>query len=267
MPTAPVNGQNLFYQDTGGPGPAIVFSHGLLMDHTMFAPQIEALRDRWRCIAWDERGHGATAGAAPAPFTYYDSADDLAGLLGHLGIARAVVAGMSQGGFLSLRCALTHPALVRALILIDTQSGGEDPERLPQYQELTRRWIDHGLPDDVADFVEAAILGDGWAGAGAWRAKWKTMAPADLLACMETLGGRDDITGRLGEIKAPCVVIHGEADAAIALPLAEALARSLPDASLVVIPGAGHAANLTHPAPVNAAIERFLARLPPQVEG
>jgi pimeloyl-ACP methyl ester carboxylesterase len=68
MPIAEVNGQKLFYEDTGGNAPAVVLSHGLFMDHSMFDPQVEALRDRWRCIAWDERGHGQT-GDALAPFT------------------------------------------------------------------------------------------------------------------------------------------------------------------------------------------------------
>ena len=58
MPYAHVNGQRLYYEDTGGDGPAIVFSHGLLMDGSMFAPQVQALRGAWRCITWDERGHG-----------------------------------------------------------------------------------------------------------------------------------------------------------------------------------------------------------------
>ncbi|MEO8926179.1 MAG: alpha/beta hydrolase [Caulobacteraceae bacterium] len=258
MPTAHVNGRTFAYDDTGGSHPAIVFSHGLFMDRAMFAPQVEALKDRWRCIAWDERGHGGTAGQALAPFTYYDSADDLAGLLQHLGIGRAVLAGMSQGGFLSLRCALAHPAIVRALVLMDTQAGPEDPANLPLYNQLMERWIEHDLPDDVADYVEAAILGQGWSGATAWRAKWKRMAPGDIRACMATLGGRDDISARLGEIKVPALVVHGDADAAIPLDRAQALARGLADARLVVVEGAGHAANLTHPGPVNAATGTFL---------
>ena len=90
MPFAHVNGQKLYYEDTGGEGPVIVFSHGLLMDGSMFAPQVEALRSTWRCITWDERGHGQTADLARCdPFTYYDSANDLAALLGHLGVRQA----------------------------------------------------------------------------------------------------------------------------------------------------------------------------------
>ena len=60
MPYADVNGQRLFYEDTGGGEDAIVFSHGYFMSRAMFDPQIAALRDDWRCISWDERGHGQT---------------------------------------------------------------------------------------------------------------------------------------------------------------------------------------------------------------
>jgi pimeloyl-ACP methyl ester carboxylesterase len=263
MPIAEVNGQRLYYEDTGGAGPPVIFSHGLFMDHEMFAPQVAALQDRYRCITWDERGHAGTAGETLAPFTYYDSADDLAALLGHLGIERAVLAGMSQGGFLSLRCALTHPDVVRALILIDTQAGQENPEALKGHMQLAEAWAAAGqMPDPIASVVEGIILGDNWAGAGAWKAKWKTIQPVNMLGCMNTLATRDDVTGKLGQIKVPALVVHGDADAAIELRLAETLAAGLPDARLVVVPGAGHAANLTHPEVVNPAIAAFLGGLP-----
>jgi pimeloyl-ACP methyl ester carboxylesterase len=261
MPIAPVNGQQLYYEDTGGPGPAVIFSHGLFMDHEMFAPQVEALKDTYRVITWDERGHGATASDVLAPFSYYDSADDLAALLAHLGVRKAVLAGMSQGGFLSLRCALTHPDVVRALILIDTQAGLEDPEAMKGYLQLTDEWAESGLKSSTADIVEAIILGDRWGGASAWRAKWATFKGANIKGCMRTLSTRDDITARLPEIKVPALVVHGDADAAIELGLARKLAAGLADAELVVVPGAGHAANLTHPEVVNPAIERFLSGL------
>jgi pimeloyl-ACP methyl ester carboxylesterase len=261
MPIAEVNGQRLYYEDTGGSGPPVIFSHGLFMDHEMFAPQVEALKGRYRVITWDERGHGGTSGPELKPFTYYDSADDLAALLAHLGIERAVLAGMSQGGFLSLRAALTHPEIVKALVLIDTQAGREDPQAMAGYRMLVEGWLANGLPDSTADFMENVILGVGWSGAEYWKAKWRQTAPHDVVGSMDCLAHRDDITGRLKQIKVPALVIHGDADAAIALPLAEAMVRELPEAELVVVPGAGHAANLTHPDVVNPAIERFLARL------
>jgi len=261
MPIAHVNGQRIYYEDSGGGGQPVIFSHGLFMDHEMFAPQVEALKGRYRVITWDERGHGGTAGPNLEPFSYYDSADDLAALLEHLGIRRAVLAGMSQGGFLSLRAALTHPEVVRALILIDTEAGVEDPARMAGYMQLVDAWLANGLSDETADFIEGTILGQGWAGAGAWKAKWKTFARHNVRGCMDCLAGRDDITGKLARIGVPALVLHGADDAAIALSHAELLARELPNAELVVVPGAGHAANLTHFEVVNPAIEAFLERV------
>ena len=258
MPIAAINGQRIYYEDTGGSGPPVVFSHGLFMDHEMFAPQVEALQSKYRCITWDERGHAGTASDTLPAFSYYDSADDLAALLAHLGIKRAVLAGMSQGGFLSLRCALTHPKVVRALILIDTQAGQEDPAALEGHMQLAKAWAEHGLSDGMAAIIEGIILGDGWSGAAAWKAKWKQIKPVNMLGCMNTLASRDDVTAMLGQIKVPALVVHGDKDAAIELGLAETLVAGLPDAKLVVVPGAGHAANLTHPAVVNPAIATFL---------
>lgn len=259
MPFAQVNGQNIYYEDTGGRGPALVFSHGLLMDHTMFEPQVQALQERYRCISWDERGHGQTADPEHCEsFSYYDSADDLAALLKHLGVDKAVLVGMSQGGYLSLRCALIHPEVVGALVLIDTQAMLEDPEHMPHHEALLKAWMEHGLSDDMATMVEHIILGQGWEGAVAWRAKWKQASPVNLGQSFAALALRDDISPRLAEIKVPALVIHGEKDAAIGVERARAMFKALPNAQWVDVAGAGHAANLTHPGPVNAAIEHFL---------
>jgi len=80
VPFTEIRGQRLHYQDTGGAGPAIVFSHGLLMDASMWDAQVKALRGRHRCITRDERGHGQT-GEASEDFTYEASVEDLLGLL------------------------------------------------------------------------------------------------------------------------------------------------------------------------------------------
>jgi len=261
MPNAIINGQSIYFEDTGGSGPALIFSHGLLMDHTMFEAQVQALRGRYRCVSWDERGHGRTQDATEA-FSYYDSADDLAALLAHLGIQQAVLVGMSQGGYLSLRAALRHPQIVRALVLIDTQAQPEDPAKLPGYMKMVAEWMQHGLSDEIATIIEHIILGEGFSGAADWKARWKNFRPNNLQQIFTTLGTRDDISTRLGEIQAPVLVIHGELDAAIEVARAQDMTNRLARAELVVIPGAGHAANLTHAEQANPLIERFLANLP-----
>lgn len=260
MPHAEVNHQRLFYDDAGGDGPALALSHGLFMDHTMFDPQVEALHPRYRCITWDERGHGQT-GDATEPFTYWDSAEDLAMLLRSLGVERAVLAGMSQGGYLSLRAALAYPDMVRGLILIDTQAGKESPDVMPYYQQLLERWLTEGMDDELAATIEAIIIGAGYGDAERWKSSWKQLHAENVQQLFTALAERDDVSERLAEIRVPALVIHGDRDAAISLDRAEALAAGLANAQLVVIEGAGHASNMTHPDLVNPHIGRFLAEL------
>ncbi len=259
MPTLQVGAQTLYYEDTGGNGPVVVFSHGLLMDRTMFAPQVAALSKSYRVISWDERGHGLTGDAAE-PFSYYDSAADLIGLLKALSIPRAIFAGMSQGGYLSMRAAIRYPQVVEGLILIDTQARPENPDTLPHYTELITGWVNNGLDDQTAATLEHIILGAGYANAAAWKAKWKQVRPANLLQIFNTLVTRDDITESLSQIKVPTLVIHGDMDNAIPLANAEELASRIPQAKLAVIAGGGHASNLTHAELVTPLIESFLQR-------
>jgi pimeloyl-ACP methyl ester carboxylesterase len=259
MPRARVNGQHLYYEDTGGPGPAIIFSHGIMLDGTMFAPQVAALRDRYRCIVWDERGHGKTAGETLAPFSYYDSANDLAALLAFLGVSSAILVGVSQGAFLGMRCALIHPKQVRALVLIAAQTGIDDPATLQGYDQMLDAWITNKLPDEIAATFEHILFGAGWPGATAWRTKWRAMTEPNIRAGFDALARRDDIGDKVSTIHVPTLVIHGDADVPIPLSKAQAMQASIPNAELVVVEG-GHSINMTNPAPVNEAIETFLTR-------
>lgn len=260
MPFAEVNGQRIRFEDSGGEGPPVVLAHGFLMDREMFAPQVEALAPEFRVITWDERGFGETEFDGQ-PFTYWDSARDCLALLDHLGIERAVVGGMSQGGFLSLRAALLEPERVRALVLIDTQAGTEDPERLPAYRQMQQTWLEVGPVDELAQAIAGLILGDP-ALNEQWIAKWRELPRAAMQAPGDCLFEREDISDRLGEISCPALVIHGTADMSIEMELAEKLSAGLSGSAEVVrIEGAPHASNLTHPAEANAALLEFLRGL------
>lgn len=261
MPATSLNGNQLYYTDTGGDKSPVVFSHGFLMDHTMFDPQVKALAPNYRVITWDQRGHGQST--ANEPFTYWDSAADLLALLDLAGIERAVLGGMSQGGFVSMRAALLAPHRVRALILVDTQSGTEDPAAAPLYEQMHETWREHG-PATVQEAVASIILGDGqW---DDWYAKWAAADVDQFTLAFRALMDRDDITSRIGEIGCPALIVHGTADAAIPVRKAEQLRDRLGaaaggDVRLALIDGAPHAANLTHPDAVNAEITSFLAGL------
>jgi len=257
MQTAQINGTTIAFEDTGGKKPVVIFSHGFLMDHSMFDAQVAALRDTHRVITWDERGFGGTK--ATGDFTYWDSANDVLGLMDHLGINSAVLGGMSQGGFLSLRVALTAPERVEALILLDTQSGVEAPETVEPYNQLHAAWVEHGAVA-VQDIIAGIILGPGdWS---EWFAKWGAMEPDQFTAAFNCLMHRDDITDRLGEITCPALIVHGTADVAIPMEKAEVLRdRIAGPTTLVPVEGGPHAANMTHATETNRAIVQFLAAL------
>ena len=262
MATATVNGITISYTDSGGDGPAVVFSHGYLMDSSMFDPQVAALAPEYRVITWDARGFGGTR--ATGPFSYWDSASDVIGLLDHLGIEQAVLGGMSQGGFLSLRAALKAPDRVRALILIDSQAGLENPDVAPAYEQMEQTWLEHG-PAPVQDVIASIILGppDGPVEYQPWFAKWAAADRDELRLAFRCLMDRDDITGRLGEISCPALILHGTADAAIPMERAEVVRDGLAGpVTLVAVDGGSHAANLSNPDQVNAALLEFLRSLP-----
>jgi 3-oxoadipate enol-lactonase len=262
MSTALINGVTISYSDTGGDGEPVVFSHGYLMDAAMFDPQVAALVPEYRVITWDQRGFGGSR--ASGPFSYWDSARDVLGLLDHLGIERAVLGGMSQGGFVSLRAALIAPERVRALVLIDSQAGQEDPAIAPAYEQLEQTWLEQG-PAPVQDIVASIILGppDGPVDYAPWFGKWAAADRDELRLAFRCLMDRDDLTGRLGEISCPALIVHGTADAAIPVAKAEVVHAGLAGpADIVLVDGGSHAANLSHPDQVNVALLEFLRSLP-----
>ncbi|HEY1715428.1 MAG TPA: alpha/beta hydrolase [Solirubrobacteraceae bacterium] len=260
MPFADVNGQRIRFEDTGGDGPPIILSHGFLMDREMFVPQVEVLHPEYRVVTWDERGFGETEFDG-RPFTYWDSARDCLGLLDHLGIEQAVLGGMSQGGFLSMRAALLAPNRVRALVLIDTQSGTEDPERLPAYRHMQDTWLSVGPVDELTGAIASLIIGDPEV-SETWIAKWHELPPEAMMEPTNCLFDRDDITDRVGEITCPAIIFHGTADLSIEPDKAQALSDRLPGSTgVVLIEGGPHASNLTHPDQVNGPLLAFLRSL------
>ena len=259
MPTARIGAQTIAYEDTGGHGPAILFSHSFGMNGTMFAPQLARFGATHRCITWDERAHGGSP--ASAPFTYWDSARDALGLLDHLGIARAFFVGTSQGGFLSLRAALLAPERIAAMAILGSSAAGEPAERRPSYLALRQSFVEAGPagpPEQTIQTISHISLG-GYAGVRHWEDQWRAWPAAQFALAFDALLDRDDITARLGEITVPTLVMHGESDNSFAPSCGEAIASGVA-ASLgfVLVPGGAHFLSLTDPDIVNAHLGRMV---------
>ena len=259
------DGWRLSYTDTGGDGPPVLLIHGLLMDRTMFDPQVAALKDRYRLVTPDLRGHGESEHRAEER-TQWDLMEDNAALLDHLGIDRAVWGGVSQGGFQSLRAALRHPDRVSALVLIDTQAGPEDEFRAPMYEASADVVAEQGWNDDILQTATLSMFGESTPEdlKRRWMDRWRAQETEDARQSLRAVTRREDITDRLGEIDQPAIVIHGEEDAAIEMERAETLAAGLPNCvGLVRIPRAGHSSTVENPEPITEAIAQFLEKVSP----
>ena len=259
MPHATADGPPVYYEDSDGPGPAVLFCHGFLMDRTMFEPQVESLAPEFRCLVMDERGFGRTP--VSGPFDYWDLAADAMAVLEDAGVASAALVGMSQGGYLALRAALRNPERVAALALIDTQAAADGPEAVAGYREMFDAWTAAGPTEDLLETLADMILGRAPELRGRWIRKWREKSPVELVHPVECLLSRDDVTDRLPEIRCPALVIHGTEDVAIPLARAVELDRQLPGSEgLIRVEGAAHAPNLTHPGVVNPPLRDFLRR-------
>ena len=249
---------DVFYTDTGGPGPALVLTHGFLMDSSMFAKQVSALAGQMRIVAWDARGHGQTRDDGNL-FTYWDLAADTFAVMDAAGLAHAYVGGMSQGGFSALRAALIDPVRVDGLVLIGTAAEACSPEDVAAYRELFEAWFgDEPLAPTVEELT-VQLIGGTETDRAPWAAHWLASDRDRIFNAAACLVERDDVTARLGEIRCPALVIRGGHDQGIVRMASEALCAGLVNSgSLLEVSGAGHAVNWTHPEPVNNAISAFL---------
>jgi 3-oxoadipate enol-lactonase len=261
MPRGELNGWTYSYTDEGS-GPALLFNHGLQMDRTMWDEQVDAFKDSYRCVAIDAPGHGDSA-PVPMGIDFYEYGDMLTGVADQLGIESAVWIGQSMGGFINIRLALTHPERVKGLVLIDTQAHSEDPDKRAQYEAVLTIALEDGINDDLVNVLKLVYFSQTYAGKPQSEAWEKKLAATDVPAqhaMIRAVFDRDDVHGRLSEITAPAIVIHGEEDIAIEAERAEELARDL-GATVELISGCGHCSPLERPEAVNPIIRSFLDRI------
>ncbi|WP_354699688.1 esterase/lipase [Paraconexibacter sp. AEG42_29] len=254
MPFFEHDGNKLYYEDSGGDGPVVVLSHGAFLDHTMWDDVVQALSPAIRCLTWDERGHGMSE--CSGPFDYWDAAKDVIALMDACGVEQAVLAGMSQGGWLTQRAALASPDRVRGIVLTGTSVRLLEPEQQAGFEQLSQGWLAMGPVGEIAE----AILGVQFAPSdyegSRFIGKWQSKAPAAWTEVWATiLTRRDEIIDRLGEITCPALFVHGTVDPAFGVAAAEEMSSLVADSrGVVVVDGGPHCLALTHPAELSDAI-------------
>lgn len=257
----------LHVEDSGGPGPAVLFSHGLMWDTRLFAPQVAALRDRYRCIAWDHRGQGRSEITADG----YDMdtlAADAAALIERLGVAPVHFVGLSMGGFVGLRLAIQRPELLSSLTLIDTSAAAEPAANVPRYRLLNfvARWF--GLRP-VIGRVMPILFGRSFLRdptRAAERAEYRARLIAnDRLGITRAVRGvieRAAVDAQLHRIGVPTLILVGEEDVATTPERSETMHAAIRDSMLIRIAQSGHTSTLENPAAVNVALGEFLDNRP-----
>ena len=247
--------------DEAGQGPAVVFSHGSMMDRTMFEPQLEALSDHYRVVAFDHRARGARW---EGPYSLYDLADDCVRLLDSLQIERCVIAGMSMGGWMALRVVLRHPDRIDGLALIASSGLSYSEADQSNWEQHYRRFLgaaqvgrDHALEEARICFSDST-RGNRPEMVQHWVERWAAYRGDAVYHEVCSWLMQDDISERLATIDVPAVAIHGLEDEAIGIEDARTTVAAIGSAYLVPIPGAGHTVNLESPDQVNAALRAFL---------
>jgi 3-oxoadipate enol-lactonase len=245
-------------------GPAIVLIHGWALDLDMWQAQFDALSDRYRVLAFDRRGFGESSGK---PGIEHD-VHDVERVLEVCGISQAAIVGMSQGARVALRWAMSHPARVSCMVLdgpprdgLPSAVGTTQEIPIESYRELARRegmdavrqvWLQHPLM--CLHTSEPAA-----------RARLRQIAARyrgeDLLS--DYLSQPSRVSEReLLQLKVPTLILNGERDSDERRSVAAQLSRTLPNARLKIIPGAGHLAAIDNPDGYNNVLGEFLSSQP-----
>jgi pimeloyl-ACP methyl ester carboxylesterase len=251
------NGLDIAYE-RAGEGPLLVFAHGAVEDGRVWRSQLAALSDEFTVVAWDEPGAGRSSDL-PAQFTLADYANCLAALIESLDAGSAHLAGFSWGGTVVLELYRRRPELVATLILIDTYAGwkgslpeAEVRERVAGVLEMLAAPQAQSDPTPPGSFA-----GDPPPAHVPLLAQFAAQArPASLRSQVLALAEADQ-RDLLPRIKVPALLIWGELDVRSPLRVARQFEAAISDATLVVIPGAGHMCQLERPEQVNAAIRDF----------
>jgi pimeloyl-ACP methyl ester carboxylesterase len=242
--------------DCTGEGPVVLLSHGYLATRHMWGPNVAALAAAGHTVVtWDQRGHGDS--------DYPDDDDaygesmavgDMAAILDEVGADRAVVAGMSLGGYLSLAFHLAHPERTAALVLVDTGPGFKSDDARAAWNRTAEQY--------AADFTERGLDA---LPVSAGRSEVDPSVHRDATGLVHAARGlmvqRDArVISSLPAIAVPTLVVVGDADLPF-LAAADYVTAKVPGARKVVIEGAGHASNVDQPEAFNRAVTEFLATL------
>ncbi|MGW6131763.1 alpha/beta fold hydrolase [Cellulomonas sp. NPDC055163] len=242
----------------------VVLLHAFPFDARMWDDVAAALPADRPVLALDLPGHGAAAGLTPAEPSLEAVADAVAASLSEVGVERAVVAGLSMGGYVALALLERHPGLVAGLGLLDTRTTADADEARANRLRVAAAVEESSAVDEVRPMARAVLGAASLAGrpevverVAGWVGE---QPPAGVAWSQRAMAARPDRTATLAAYTGPVLVLVGDEDTITPLADAERTRTAAPLADLVVVPGAGHLSAVEQPGPVAAALERLARR-------
>lgn len=256
-----VGGVRLYYE-VHGEGEPLLLVHGFPLSGRMWDGVVSALRDRYRLVVPDLRGHGRSGVTERADMARY--ADDLVAVLDAAGVAGPVaVAGMSMGGYVAFELCRRHPDRVRALALIDTRAQPDTPEVARGRMETAERVLEEGSDMVATGMVDRLFAPEASAELRAeWRRRMQATTPMGVAAALRAMASRSDSGPTLEAVDLPVLVVVGEEDAITPPEEARRMAMAARRARFVTVSAAGHMAPVEQPREVAEALRDFLDHLP-----
>ena len=249
-----VNGIQIAYARKGT-GKPLVLVHGYPLDHTIWDEVLPFLENDFDIITPDLRGFGQSD-IVRSPYKIADLAADIAGLLDQLDIEKAVTAGHSMGGYVSLAFARAYPERVLGLGLVASQALADSPERKQGRYETAAEVMKTGVKP-VAESMSAKLTPDERVQAFV-HALIAKQQPAGLAGALKAMAERDDSTSALSSFKFPIALIHGEADELIPIQRAQEIKAAIPHATLMELSGVGHMPMLENPQATATTLKNLL---------
>lgn len=241
----------------------VLWIHGFPLNNTMWDLQVSDLADVARSITPDLRGHGLTEPTATTPYTMELLAGDCVRLLDHMGYeGPVVVAGLSMGGYVAMEICRRYPERVLGLILAATKATADPDAAKAARDESAQVAAAEGVEPIVAGLLPKLLAPQAYEKEPDLVEFLQDMmlstSPNGMVGALAAMRDRPDSTPDLPGWNVPSLVIHGEEDQLIPHAEAMAMAAALPDAELVIVPGAGHMVNLEQPEAFDDAVRDFL---------
>ena len=252
------------YVERGMPqGVPVVFIHGFPFDHTMWEPQMLALPNEYRAIAFDVRGHGESD-VADGIFSIEFFVDDLIALLDHLVLQKVVLCGLSMGGYIALRAVERHPERFKGLILCDTRSEADPNEGKVKRAATIKTVKTNGVKAFSEGFVKAVFAPESFEKHPKAVEKIKSIivgtSPLGICGTLTALASRTDTTASLSNIKIPTLIMVGEQDTLTPVAASQSMHEQIGGSELHILPGAAHMSNMENTEAFNAALLKFLKK-------